>query len=498
MPTYTKSELEHYLVQLRRIEEHREADAEREIRKIYKALLKDLKQFLGVEYADYAQDDKLTYEVLRAKGEYARFLEEVEIRINNFTPRAASEIRNTVEDTYKAAYQGMVTAVERSNGAAKLHENLEGIRAITPEIVKRAVENPISGLTLDDTLEKNRREVIYDIKQQIGIGLSQGDRMSTMARRITDRIDIDYRKATRIVRTEAHRVREAGYHDCATEIDDVLSSSDAVNMVMTKTWRTMKDEAVRPQRRARKGKNGKVSSKRKTLGGPNHMKMEGKTVAVKEKFDLGGGVKTDAPGQSGVAGHDINCRCYLEYDLMTREEFEKRSEKRSKGLSAKVGGGDIPEHESPVFLKKINGTNMDDVKKELQRFEKNAIIEPIETACVITKDGEVYQCFGTANRVFPDYDLGEKLRGAAVSHNHPIDETEHSFSSEDINLFLDYDLTVLRGCDEEYKYELTRNSSDIDEEPDDWMNFENFRHANTILEAQKYGIGYRRWRNDKR
>lgn len=339
----SKNTLEHYLVQLRRIEEHREADAEREIRKIYKALLKDLKQFLGVEYADYAQDDKLTYEVLRAKGEYARFLEEVEIRINNFTPRAASEIRNTVEDTYKAAYQGMVTAVERSNSAAKLHENLEGIRAITPEIVKRAVENPISGLTLDDTLEKNRREVIYDIKQQIGIGLSQGDRMSTMARRITDRIDIDYRKATRIVRTEAHRVREAGYHDCANEIDDVLSSSDAVDMVMAKTWRTMKDEAVRPQRRARKGKNGKVSSKRKTLGGPNHMKMEGKTVALKEKFDLGGGVKTDAPGQSGVAGHDINCRCYLEYDLMTRDEFEKAVGRKTqqKGFTESAKSGII-------------------------------------------------------------------------------------------------------------------------------------------------------------
>ena len=263
----SKNTLEHYLVQLRRIEEHREVGAEREIRKIYKALLKDLKQFLGVEYADYAQDDKLTYEVLRAKGEYARFLEEVEIRINNFTPRAASEIRKTVEDTYKAAYQGMVTAVERSNSAAKLHENLEGIRAITPEIVKRAVENPISGLTLDDTLEKNRREVIYDIKQQIGIGLSQGDRMSTMARRITDRIDIDYRKATRIVRTEAHRVREAGYHDCANEIDDVLSSSDAVDMVMAKTWRTMKDEAVRPQRRARKGKMAKYLAKERRLAG---------------------------------------------------------------------------------------------------------------------------------------------------------------------------------------------------------------------------------------
>ena len=43
-------------------------------------------------------------------------------------------------------------------------------------------------------------------------------------------------------------------------------------------------------------------------------------------FDLGDGVKAKTPGQSGVAGHDINCRCHLSRDLMTKAEFEKRFE----------------------------------------------------------------------------------------------------------------------------------------------------------------------------
>lgn len=52
------------------------------------------------------------------------------------------------------------------------------------------------------------------------------------------------------------------------------------------------------------------------------MKMEGVTVKAGEFFNLGNGVKAKAPGKSGVAAHDCNCRCFLEYNLMTLAEFK--------------------------------------------------------------------------------------------------------------------------------------------------------------------------------
>ena len=84
----------------------------------------------------------------------------------------------------------------------------------------------------------------------------------------------------------------------------------------------MQDEAVRPQRRAYRRKKGVKARKTTTAGlssslsGPNHMKMHGVMVLVDEEFDLGKGATAKAPGQSGVAGHDINCRCYLSRDLI--------------------------------------------------------------------------------------------------------------------------------------------------------------------------------------
>lgn len=172
-----------------------------------------------------------------------------------------------------------------------------------------------------------------------------------------------------------------------------------------------------------------------------------------------------------------------------------------KGLSAKISGKGVPEHEEPVLLKKIDISDKTSVSDELKKFEDYAINENIETACVISKNGEVYKCFGVNDAVFPDFDLGDKLNGAIVSHNHPIEETEFSFSDADLQLFMDYGLEILRGCDEKYIYELSRNKHDIDDMPKlsiFELDEENYRHIQMIRKATEYKIGYRRWKNDKR
>ena len=290
------STLEKHLISLRRISENRTAESERAIRRVYKELLKDLREFIGVEYATLSEDDKLSYEILQRKGQYARFLEEVERRINNLTPAASKEITQLIEQVYTLSYEGMAAAVEKAASSEELAALLEGVKYVTPEILRNAVENPISGLTLSDTLEKSRKEIIYNIKRQITTGLLNGDRMSSMAKRIKESVEQNYRKSITIARTETHRVREAGFNDSAKGINDTLKQG-VTSLRMVKTWRNMKDERVRKTRKA------------------NHRRMNGVTIPVDDYFNLGRGVKTKAPGQSGDAANDINCRCYLSYDL---------------------------------------------------------------------------------------------------------------------------------------------------------------------------------------
>ena len=63
--------------------------------------------------------------------------------------------------------------------------------------------------------------------------------MSTMARRISEQLDKDYKKATQITRTECHRVREAGWQDSSERINDILKDSGS-DYVMVKVWKTKK------------------------------------------------------------------------------------------------------------------------------------------------------------------------------------------------------------------------------------------------------------------
>lgn len=349
----SKKTLDHYLHQVRLIEEHREKWCEQNVRRHYRDLMKDLQEFLGVEYAQLAEDDKLTYEILHGKGQYARFLEEVEHKTDYFSSKAAKEIKDTVQLTYKKTFEGMVEAVEKSKNYEELKINLSGLKAATPDVIKNAVSNTF----LEDALEKNHKTVIYDIKQQIGIGLSQGDRMSTMARRVSEQLDKDYKKSIQIARTECHRVREAGFQDSSERISQTLKDNDS-DYVLTKTWKTMEDMTVRPYRK--KGKKGFVLGK-----GPNHIKMHGVTVLVEELFDLGDGAKAKAPGQSGVAGHDINCRCVLSRDLMTKADYEKQFGKKPPGW---VDPAQKYETEEKVLL---------DQKKNLES-EKETIIKKQE------------------------------------------------------------------------------------------------------------------------
>ena len=141
------------------------------------------------------------------------------------------------------------------------------------------------------------------------------------------------------------------------------------------------------------------------------------------------------------------------------------------------------------------------IRQTLEYFEKQIVNSNVENAIVITSSNEVYQCVGDKNNVNSILELGDKLKGAYVTHNHPIgSDGDYSFSNDDIRLFTNYGLSILRGIDEKFIYELNRNPIDLDIDNftiDDLLNnadkFIN-RHVSVIDIAKKLCIGYRRWK----
>ena len=316
-----ETSLKELLYDIRRIEEHREKLTESKIRAIYRSLKKDLESFVAQEYIKYADENGQMYmSYLDAQNSKAKFLQEIAENVDKMSPTLQKEILALVDETYQKTYAGMVNAIKQADTAGKMEAISKDI-AVRPEVLKQASENNISKLTLPSVLEKHRAEVIYQIQQELNIGLMQGDRYEKMAKRISERLDVSYNKAMNITRTESHRNIESGFMDCAEHIQTGLDGSD---LIYAATWRTMGDERVRPQQRRKTKKGWKTTYSK---NGANHMKMEGVTVKAGDLFDLGGGVKAKAPSKSGVAAHDCNCRCFLEYNLMTLAEFTKATGK---------------------------------------------------------------------------------------------------------------------------------------------------------------------------
>ncbi len=139
--------------------------------------------------------------------------------------------------------------------------------------------------------------------------------------------------------------------------------------------------------------------------------------------------------------------------------------------------------------------NPEDIEEALKYYEGQIADQPIENGIVITPEGEVYHTTGDDDTLNPILDLSNKLNGAIVTHNHPVDSAnEYSFRGDDIDLFMNYGLEVLHGVDENFVYELNRNPEDIDQIPsiEDGTEFD-YRHSQVIEKAESLGIGYRRW-----
>ena len=118
------------------------------------------------------------------------------------------------------------------------------------------------------------------------------------------------------------------------------------------------------------------------------------------------------------------CRCTISY----REVKEPRG--LAAGNAIYFEGGGI----SPYKIGAIDFNDAMQVKRVLDWTEQRIAIAPVENGIILTRTGEIYHCTGGLNTLTNIEDLGEKLNGSIVTHNHPVgSDNEYSFSDADCN-----------------------------------------------------------------
>lgn len=276
-----KKTLEAHLEQLEKQSYKNLRSYEKSLREAYRSLLNDMQKVISNVYAKIGDNADTMLVNLNKYSRKDNVEGQLTYLINEFSKKKYRGMYNHLREQLLYAYQFYYTGLtEISNASYKLSP-------LKTEWINSMIQNEITGLTLKETLQRQRQNIIYQIKSKLIQGINLGYSYSRMANEIKDVVNGDYKKAVTTARTEVHRVRNVG-----TQRSAEVAEAHGIRQV--KIWRNMKDERSRKL----------------------HRKMHGVTIPVNEYFKLGDGAKCLVPGETGRAEHDINCRCICTYRII--------------------------------------------------------------------------------------------------------------------------------------------------------------------------------------
>lgn len=284
----------------------------------YARVLNELRAELAKLYEKYEKEGKLSYVEMARHNQLKQLFLHIGEILSDCTDNTRDVLEELFGETYLEGFYRTAWAIETEALCAL------GYPAVTSNVIKKMLNNKIQGLTLNERLERNRKKIIHTIQTEITQGLVKNETYGMMAKRLKKTLEGDAVKAMRIVRTEAHRVNEQARHDAAEH-------AHKHGIVMVKVWNSAKDARSRKR----------------------HEKLDGQTVPLDEDFKMDG-VSGPQPGSlSGGAKENVNCRCFLSYEIsevqsptdkrladVTYEDWKKRfdageSEQSTKGKSSK-------------------------------------------------------------------------------------------------------------------------------------------------------------------
>lgn len=418
------------------------------LKKHYRIALKDVRDRIRKMEEDPAfEKDKIRH------TKYQRMLEaQLETILHKLGDENVTDMTAYLDTAYREAYLGC----------------LYGMHGDGVDLILRIDEDKIEKCINKDTKELKFSTRIYDnvdwlketAKSEIARGFSTGKDYAAIARQISLRAGTSLARMYTIARTEGHRVTSESEMDC-------MRAARGKGADVIKEWTSTLDSVTRQ----------------------THVELDGQVRELEEYFVIpSSGAKAMYPGGFGIACEDINCRCCMNqrarWNLDSEEyrysraagevvsirsdvyrEWKERYTNVINGLRpGKYGKDDgVDPHDPPVYLGKISMSDLAKIDQMLTSFEAENRDAEYEKALVILQDGNVYECHGTAQSVYPDADLGDKIKGSIITHNHPAEYTEYSFSDLDCGLFEEFELQVLRGVDKRYGYELTRLHNEVDE-----------------------------------
>lgn len=282
--------------------------AEKRLVKAYKQSLKDIRAEVSKIYAQYSTGGVIHWkDMIRNDGQLLNRYETMFQNImgtlkKNYKP-VYNEMQKAVGDTFKEGYYKRAYDIQAGVGK-ELSFTLSD-----PNVIKQAVMNPISGLTLKGIAAKDSARIIENISTGITRGLVQGASINEIDKIVKVALGEAANNSQRIVRTEALRAFSLGQLESEKEAEEL-------GIRFIKKWSSTKDGRTRP----------------------SHVAMDGVKANKAGMFTLrigeNAGAQAPEPRMFGIASEDIQCRCVTVTDVAGFEDESKIEKKKDFGFKS--------------------------------------------------------------------------------------------------------------------------------------------------------------------
>lgn len=256
-------------------------EAQSSVLQAYKATLKETRASLAELYAKYGDNvsyaDALKYNRLtNLENEIKKIFQKAGIRFRSINKTA-------IEETFKNSYYRSGFAFEKTTSIDL------GFTALTEKKIEAAILNPVDRITWIDRATAHGQTLTRQIKEKIAQGLIQGKGYSATARELKGSIERTTGQLIRVVQTETHRAQTMGE---LASFDQVNSAAKDLGFESMKVWRATLDGKTRD----------------------THRELDGKEADEQGLFHSGG-FTAEGPGLFGIPEEDINCRCYVAFEI---------------------------------------------------------------------------------------------------------------------------------------------------------------------------------------
>lgn len=239
------------------------------LEKAYNRALADIK----AQIKQYSGDD-LTQSQIYQKQYQEALKGQVEAILDNMQASHYGTIQGYLKGCYEDSYIGVMYDLKS-----------QGIPVTAPiqqdQVVKAVTTDSKLSAPMYDAMGKYLKPLKKNVAAELSRGFASGMHYNDIARNIEAKTHIGLYNATRIARTEGHRIQ------CAAALDAQKAAKEAGADVV-KQWDSTMDKRTRP----------------------HHRMLDGQIREIDEPFEINGR-EAMAPGQFGVASEDIHCRCAI-------------------------------------------------------------------------------------------------------------------------------------------------------------------------------------------